>query len=153
MFVMKNLILISTMFKSFYNAHKWWHVLQNIPLFCPNMTNTLALCITFRLIKILAYDCKLLVIFFKPGSPLICTLSSLKDQSWKRTDSFGGREKVGESSAACGGQTKARGERAADSGATEAGGGGESCRAAEEKKRGERESDRKVINVESFARA
>lgn len=73
-------------------------------------------------------------------------LSSLKDQGRERTDTSGGREKVGESSAARRGQTEAGGERAADSGTTETRGGGESYGAAEEKK-GERESSYKVINL------
>ncbi len=79
-------------------------------------------------------------------------LSLPKDQSRERTDSSGGREKVGESSAARRGQTEAGGERAADSGATEAGGGRENCGAAEEEKRGERESSFKVFNGDSFAK-
>lgn len=75
------------------------------------------------------------------------SLSSLKNQSRERTEPSGGREKVGESSAAGGGQTEAGGERAADCGATEAwGGGGESCGDTEEEKRGEREGICKVID-------
>lgn len=50
----------------------------------------------------------------------LTVLSSLKDQSRERADSSGGRKKVGESAAAHRGPTEAGGERAADSGATEA---------------------------------
>lgn len=63
-------------------------------------------------------------------------MSYLKHQSREGAVSAGGREEVGEGSAA-----EAAGERAA--GETEAGGGGEGCRAAEEEA-GEREGRCKV---------
>lgn len=71
-------------------------------------------------------------------------MSYLKHQSREGTGSSGGREEDGEGPPSGTWKTEAAGERAADSGETEAEGGGEEgCRAAEEEA-GERESGCKV---------
>lgn len=77
---------------------------------------------------------------------LPCFLISLKDQSRERTDSSGGREKIGGSPAAGRSQTQSGGARASDSRATAAGGRGESRPSAEQKTR-RKEERWKVLPV------